>query len=217
MRYLEEKSCRIALALIGVYLLALTGDATVSMSGDFHNSDYELSLSESMDNANFAGSIELLPYSGFDDLPYSIFATGSGDPNGRQATTEHSSQLAASGNGKTVVADSMLQEDPNIKAVLDINWGHQVIMGDLNQENSLYQFTNLKSHPGYLTFPTSSTLDSVTTGMTLQAVDDSGQPLFDKIYVPGPEFGEPRITLSVMKSEYKNVFMETKLKVGAKW
>ncbi len=172
---------------------------------------------ESVENADSAGSITLLPYAGYGDYPFSISVAGSGGPNGGSGTTRHSSKITASGDGKTVIANSNLREDPEIKSVIDTTWGYKVIMGNSNQENSLNQFTNIVSHPGYMTFPTSSSRLSVTTGMTLQALDDKGQPLFDKIYVPNVEFGEPQITLSAVKTEYDDVYMKTNLGVSARW
>jgi hypothetical protein len=205
------------LITITVILCVSTVSGTVSISSNFYNSEGDVGISESIDNACFAGSIELLPYSGFNDYPYSIFAKGSGSPNGGSATTKHSSQLTASDGGKTVIADSMLRQDPAMKSVVKTTWGHQVIIGDPNGDSSLYQFTRIESLPGYMTYPTSSSRTSVTAGMTYQAFDNKGIPLFDLKYVPPMEFGEPRITLGVMKSEYADVKMVTNLKVSAKF
>jgi hypothetical protein len=189
--------------------------ATSTFSGNFYNSESSLSVSELVYNTNAAGSIKLLPFDGFDEYPFAIQATSKGNSNGGSADAKHFTSISASGNGKTVNTDSILTEDAALRGTISSNWEHEVTLGE---ECSLHLSTTIRSKPGYLTYPTAPSLDSITAGMTLQPFDNSGLPLFDKKYVPPPEFGDFPLVLGVMKSPlYPDVYMENILDISAHW
>jgi hypothetical protein len=189
--------------------------ASVTFSGGFYNSESSFSVSEFCDNAKAVGSIKLLPFDGFDEYPFSIQATSKGNSLGGSADAKHSTSITASTKGKTVNTESVLTEDAALRGAVSSTWGHEVTMGE---KSSLHLFTDVISLPGFLTFPTSSAVDSITAGMTLEAFDKSGLPLFEKKMVPPPEFGDFPLVLGVMKSpKYPNVCMENKLNIFANW
>lgn len=188
--------------------------ATTSFSGNFYNSESSYGLSESCDNAYSSGSITLLPSDGFLDYPFSLKATNSGGVNGGSADSKHSGSVTASGKGKTVSTESTLEEDAALHGLVSSTWGHEVTMGGQNRVNV---FTIIASIPGYLTDPTAPGVDSVSTGMTFEAKSE-GQLLFEKKYIPPPEFGDFPLVLGVVKSPlYPDVYMENKLEVVADW
>lgn len=214
------------LFLMGFIPCIVAVTATVSISGEFHNPDNSLSIFESNDNANSAGSVSLMPYSGYGDHTFSIKASGNGVSNTGNATTEHFLVLKASGDGKTVVTRSMIEEDAGIKPFISESWSHGLVLGSAYEANggngcALNQMIDIKSKPGYLTFPTSASVHpTTTTRMTLDALDANGHPLFDtKNVPPWREFGEPRLTLAAWPEakEYSNVYMENILEMSSKW
>lgn len=202
----------------------IAATATVSISGEFHNLDTSLSIFESDTNANSVGSITLEPYRGYGDSTFSIKASGSGVSNTGDASTEHSLRLRASGSGKTVVTESSLVEDAAIKPVLSETWGYGAVLGSnaaYSASCSLNQMIDIKSKPGYLTFPTSASIHpTTTTGITSNAFDANGLRIFGPKYVPPwKEFGEPRLTLAAWKEaeDYKDVFMDNLLVMNTNW
>jgi hypothetical protein len=189
--------------------------ASAEFSGTFYNSEYSYSISEECDNTYSAGSIKLLPFEGFDGYPYAILATSEGCSIGGSADAKHSIGISASGNGKTVTAKSTLTEDSKLRGAVSSKWGHEMTLGG---ECSLHLFTSVSSMPGYLTYPTSSGVDSISAGMTLEAFERTGQLLFDKKYVPSSEFGDFPLVLGVAKSPlYPDVYIENKLDIYADW
>ncbi len=145
-----------------------------------------------------------------------------GDSGGESELSEASSRLQATSLGKTITAESALRASPATTAVASVEWGLGAKLG--THESMLNQYTSIRSHPGYLTFPTSQQVGFITTGMTLEGqYAENGTPLFTKRYVPVPKdeehpegFGFP-LTLGVMKVEDDSVYMENKLKMSMKW
>jgi hypothetical protein len=212
------------LLLMVFFLCIMAGTATVSISGEFYNPYNSLSIFESDKNANSAGSITLEPYGGYGDRTFSIKLSGSGSSNNGNANTSHSLRLRASGSGKTVVTKSMLREDAAIKPALSETWGYGAVLGSnaaYSASCTLNQMIDIKSVPGYLTFPTASSIHpSTTTGIILDAFDANGRRIFGPKYVPPwKEFGEPRLTLAVWPEakDYKDVFMNNLLVMNTKW
>jgi hypothetical protein len=196
----------------------INSNATVGIAGSFYDSDNALSIYEIGEGADFGGSITLLPYSGFADYPFSIYSEGYGHPDGSPEQTRMSFQLTAHGNGKTVSARSGLRADPHIKSVVSSRWGHQATLGSTDGgECAFNQFLDIKSEPGYLTFPSLKSMESITAGMTFDAYDSSRNEWLEKRCIPTPEYGEYPLTLSVMKGAYDNVYMEHNLEMSAEW
>jgi hypothetical protein len=203
------------------FLCIMAGTATVSISGGFYNSDYSLGISETNENANSVGSVCLQPSGG--DHVFSINAFGYGVSNNGNSDTKHSLILQASGNGRTVVTGSMLEEDAAIKPALSESWSHGVVLGS-SAENSarctLNQMIDIKSVPGYLTFPTAASVHpSTTTQLTFSAFDANGRQLFSATVPPWLEFGEPRLTLAVWPEDEKdkNVYWDNILQMSSNW
>ena len=217
-------SLRVLVPLMIYFLIVMIGAATVSLSGTFYNSDYSTGISQSEENANSAGFVVIMPSGGLDGCPYSIWAGGSACANGGNAPTKFSSFITASGKGKTVATSANIREDPELKPVLSEKWNYETILGNTAQGNgevqcTLSQSIDVKSAPGYLTYPTSANIHPTTTvGMTFQAFGKNGTSLFDIKYVPPwNEFGEPLLSLGVWPTEYKNVYMDNKLEMNTKW
>ncbi|NPV61339.1 MAG: hypothetical protein HPY61_01690 [Methanotrichaceae archaeon] len=201
-----------------VYFSAIIGSASVALYGSFYNSEGALSLSEVGENVDLSGNIILLPSSGFSEYPFSLYSKGSGHPIGGSTATRFSFELSAEGNEKTVFAESIVREDPSIRSVVSTEWGHELVLGEVDTgKYRLNQFTNIVSHPGYLTFPTSGLMDTVSAGMTFEAFKDGGMQLLEKQRVPNQDYGEYPIVLGVMKGAYDNVYMENKLDMSAEW
>lgn len=212
------------LSLIVFFPCIMAGTATVSISGEFHNPDSSLSIFESDTNANSAGSITLEPYGGYGDSTFSIKLSGTGVSNSGNANTTHSLRLQASSGGKTVVTESSLVEDAAIKPALSEKWGYGAVLGSnaaYSEGSTLDQMIDIKTVPGYLTFPTSPTVHpSTTTSIILDAFDANGRRIFGPKYVPPwKEFGEPRLTLAVWPEaeEYKDVYMDNLLVMKTRW
>lgn len=145
-----------------------------------------------------------------------------GDAGGESELSEASSLLQATSLGKTITAESALRASPATTAVASVGWGLEAKLG--THESLLNQYTNIRSRPGYLTYPTSQQEGFITTGMTLEGQDEeTGKPLFSKRYVPVPKdeehpdgFGFP-LSLGVMKVEDDSVYMENKLTMTMRW
>jgi len=145
-----------------------------------------------------------------------------GDSGGGSALSEASSLLQAKSQGKTITAEFALRASPATTTVASVDWGVKVELGTI--ESSLDQYTTIRSHPGYLTFPTSQQKGLITTGMTLEGrYSGDGRPLFEKRFVPIPldeehpdGFGYP-LSLGVMKVEDGSVYMENVLMMSMKW
>lgn len=144
-----------------------------------------------------------------------------GDAGGGSELSEASSRLQATSLGKTITAESALRASPATAAVASVEWGVGAELG--TDESVLNQYTSIRSHPGYLTFPTSQQAGFITTGMTLEGRYEMGQSLFAKRYVPVPVdpehpdgFGFP-LSLGVMKVEDDSVYMENRLKMSMRW
>jgi len=146
-----------------------------------------------------------------------------GDSSGGSDLSEASSLLRVTSLGKTVTAESALWARSGTPLVASTEWGVEANLG--TQESMLNQYTNIRSHPGYLTFPTAQQVGLISTGMTLEGQYVDGEPLFTKRYVPIPideehnetnGFGFPLI-LGVMEVEDDNVYMENKLAMSMKW
>lgn len=144
-----------------------------------------------------------------------------GDSGGESELSEASSLLRATSLGKTIVAESALRASPATTAVASVECGLGAKLG--TRESMLNQYTSIRSHPGYLTFPTSQQAGFITTGMTLEGQYTDGRLLFAKRYVPVPEdeehpegFGFP-LSLGVMKVEDDSVYMENILTMSMEW
>lgn len=211
--YLNATGLRTMLLLTVFFLGMASGIATVSFSGDFYNSDYSTSISESGENVNVAGFAIVMPAEKVDEYPYSILAGSSMCANQAEAETKFSSIISASGNGKSFSTSAMLQEDPEIAPVLCSRWSYSVALGDaatLNGQeiNKLDQTMEISSIPGFGTYPSSSYLHpSVTTGIVSNAFDENGRQLFPTEYIPPSSFTYP-LTLGVYYTpgaHFKNV------------
>jgi len=210
-----------AMLFFMAFLLVLqSGMATVSISGDFYNSEDSTSISESVQNANAAGYVILMPSEGDEQYPYSILAGSSACAGQTNATSEISTSISASGRGRSFKTHAMIQEDAEIAPILSSNWGYSLALGDTAALNgpevcSLDQVINIASIPGYGTYPTSINLHpSATTGIISQGFDQNGHPLFDTQYVPPLTFGYP-LTLGVYYTP--GAHFENKLKMNVKW
>jgi len=145
-----------------------------------------------------------------------------GDSGGESELSEASSRLEVTSLGKTITAESALRAIQATTAVASVEWGLGAKLG--THESMLNQYTNIRSHPGYLTFPTSQQAGFITTGMTLAGqYAENGTSLFTKRYVPVPKdeehpegFGFP-LSLGVMKVEDDSVYMVNTLKMSMKW
>ncbi|OPY51702.1 MAG: hypothetical protein A4E48_01458 [Methanosaeta sp. PtaU1.Bin060] len=218
---LKTASLRALLLLMASILGMISGTSTVSFSGDFQNSDSSTSISESGENVNVAGFVMMMPAYGVNDYPYSILAGGSMAANQVAADTNFSASISASGDGKTVSTNIMLQEDAGIAPVLCPKWKYSLALGDtatLNGEgiNTLDQVMDISTISGFGTYPTSPNLHpTVTTGIYYNAFDENGRPIFPTQYVPNPtEFSYP-LTLGVYYTpgaHFKNV-----LDMHVKW
>ena len=79
-------------------IVASTASATVSLSVTLFNSESSVQENVNVENANYAASAILLPYSGFADFPYSILSGGSGkSTTGSESKFTHS--VSAQGPG----------------------------------------------------------------------------------------------------------------------
>ena len=76
----DKKSLERVALVCSMFLLAAASnaDASVSVGITLYNSGSSVSESVSVENANYASSAILLPYSGFADYPYSIYSAGAG-------------------------------------------------------------------------------------------------------------------------------------------
>ena len=76
----DKKSLERVALVCSLFLLAAASnaDASVSVGITLYNSGSSVSESVSVENANYASSAILLPYSGFADYPYSIYSAGAG-------------------------------------------------------------------------------------------------------------------------------------------
>ncbi len=213
---------RITLFLVALLLGITTGIATVSISGDFYNADDSTSFTEIGENVNTAGCVLLMPSGGFDQFPYSIYASGSASTNQVAAPVKFSASVSASGDGKSFSTNAMLTEDAGIAPVLNSKWSYSTTLGGtarLNgiEENSFDQVLNIATVTGYGTFPTSSNYHpSATGGVTSRGFDDNGKPLFDTQYLPPLEsgFGYP-LTVGVYYAP--GAHFENKMELHVKW
>lgn len=212
---------RRTLRILMAFLLCLTlGTATVSISGDFYNSDYSTSITEIEENANSAGYAILTPSGGIDGFPYSILAAGTACANQVESPVKFKASVSASGKGKSVQSDAMFVEDAEIAPVLLTKWNYKAALGDTASQNgeeicTLDEFLNMASIPGWSTYPTSAHLDpSASAGIVSRAFDENGN-LFDKKYIPPwPKFDYP-LTIGVIKTE--GIHFENIMEMHAKW
>jgi hypothetical protein len=180
-----------AILFLMVLLLGLpSGIATVSFSGDFYNSEYSTSISESAENVNAAGYAILMPSEGSEQYPYSILAGSGACANQVNASAEFSSSISASGLGKSFSTQAMLQEDAGVAPVLSSKWRYSLALGDRASMNgpeicALDQVINIDSIPGYGTYLTSINLHpTATTGIVSRGFDQTGHLLIGPEYVP---------------------------------
>ncbi len=211
----KSKSLKMIVLFTALVACISTCNATVSFSGKFYTSDHELDIEEINDNAISQGTISLLPFDDNGESSFSIRATGKGCSNGGSGEVKHSSSISASGKERTVNSEFTLSEDSALRGTLTSTWDHEVLLGS---ECSLQLSADIKSKPGFLTYPTAPSRDSISAGITLESFSNSGLPLFDKKFVPPPEFGDFPLVLGVMKSpKYPNVYMENILDIRADW
>lgn len=224
MRASLNVACRsrgIVFALMASFAVIALGMATVSISGDFYNSDYSTSLTEVGENVNSAGYVVLTPSGGLEGYPYSILASGSAcanQVNGSDA--DFSSSISVAGKGKSFSTNAMIHEDAEIAPVLASKWSYSTALGDTASLNgvegcSLGQEMTIATISGYFTYPTSAHLHpSVTTGIVSKGFDENGRTLLHTQFVPSLSFGYP-LTLAVYFTPGAHV--ENVLKMNVKW
>jgi hypothetical protein len=185
------------------------GYSTVSVSGTYYHSCGEISEDISIKNAVVSGKVTILPHEGIeidvDAKPAHL--------NGGSEQSQIYNSFQAKSHGKTVKSDASLVVDPVINAFVSSEYHLDAKVG---QKSEVSQHTDITSHPGYLTFPTSQNEESITAGMTFEAFED-GQPLFEKKYIPSEEFGDYPVTFGVMKVEDDRVYMENVLATYMTW
>lgn len=192
----------------------------VADNGDANN---EVEVYLKSKNARHTWNSKGTVASGLADLSCSARGTILPEDAGGASDLSHASYLLkAKSHGMVITAESALRASPATTAVATVEWGIGADLG--SEESALNQYTNIKSHPGYLTFPTSQQRELITTGMTLEGFYlGEGRPLFSKRFAPIPldeehpeGFGFP-LTLGVMKVEDDSVYMEDLLKMTLRW
>jgi len=99
MRSNSKSSVRSALICTLFFLVtASTASASVSVGVTLYNSDSAVSENVNVENANYASSAVLLPYTGFADFPYSIHSSGAGSSTNSEG--KFSDSISANQNGK---------------------------------------------------------------------------------------------------------------------
>jgi len=205
--------------LLLIFILSFcisSGHSTLSVSSSYYNDYGEISEDISVKNAKAEGKIFSEGQSVELDLeakPANLDRIGS-------EQSEIYSSLQASSYGKAVTAESILLADSYINTVVSSEFHLDAKLGP--KESVVSQRIDITSRPGYLTYPTVETEESITAGLTLEAVEN-GRQLFEKQYVPQSEFGDYPVTFGAMKINDDsviaddNVYMESKFVTFMTW
>jgi len=205
---------RILLFLVVSSFYVLNGYSAVTISGTYYNGAGELSEFISVENAGFAGRVEILP-ADFVDISVSSKGSGHVNSNGGSAPIKATSILQMESHGQTATVESNLEARSAIKKVASVEWGHKVAIG--RQGSAMNLYTDIVTHPGMLTFPTTKTCGVITTGMKLDAQYlENGQPLFVTRYVPPEEFSDFPLSLGIVDVGDDSVHMEIELSMSTK-
>lgn len=195
---LKAKSLRriTAICVILISILALSADATVSVSITLFNSETTAHENIGVDNAKYESSAVLLPYTGFAEFPYGIHSDGAGSSTSSSGKFSHSVVAAKSRGDKKNVDVSVETQSGLFKWSKTLDASNDVSMGigattqissgtidaSYSNSNSAEQKRVSTKNAGYQD-KLHITPDSITSEGLGSSVDETGNGFYSNIEV----------------------------------
>ncbi len=195
---LKAKSLRkiTAICVILISILALSADATVSVSITLFNSETTAHENIGVDNAKYESSAVLLPYTGFAEFPYGIHSDGAGSSTSSSGKFSHSVVAAKSRGDKKNVDVSVETQSGLFKWSKTLDASNDVSMGigattqissgtidaSYSNSNSAEQKRVSTKNAGYQD-KSHITPDSITSEGLGSSVDETGNGFYSNIEV----------------------------------
>jgi len=169
-------------------MIASPVSASISVGVTLYNSESSVSERVTLENANYASSITLLPYTGFADFPSSIQSSGAGESTSSKGTFSHSISASHPGESSKNV-DASVEIDSGLfrwsKTVdtssydtrMGIGISTKIVNGNLDSSYSNSDSTtalkDISMHGGVYSDKTYITPESLSSAGSGSSLDDT--------------------------------------------